>query len=84
MPGLMMLSQQLNVYAANLSDLSGTVNEKVNATQREASREFTPIIVAAMEAAYKFCTQEQGAYTGLIFFLVLVILPLLGQSINCV
>lgn len=61
-PGLAMLSQQLKVYSANLADVSGTVREKINATQREASREFIPVIRAAMLAAYNYCNAERGSY----------------------
>ena len=61
-PGLVMLSQQPQVYATNLADVSGAVREKINATQREASREFTPVIRAAMLVAYNYCNAERGSY----------------------
>ena len=66
-PGLAMLSQQLKVYSTNLADVSGSVREKINSTQREASREFTPVIRAAMLVAYNYCNAERGSFR--IYFL---------------
>ena len=62
LPGLDMLSQQPQVYATNLADVSGAVREKISITQREASREFTPVIRAAMLVAYNYCNEERGSY----------------------
>ena len=58
--GLHVLQQQLGVYETLLKDLTTTVRETINNTQKEINREFTPVITRAMVAAYEACTNESG------------------------
>lgn len=58
--GLHVLQQQLGVYETLLKDLTATVKETVNSSQKEINREFTPVITRAMVAAYEACVNESG------------------------
>ena len=60
--GLAMLGQQLRNYQQAFADLSKALIEQINRLQREANREFTPTIVAAMQPAYFLCVAECGTY----------------------
>ncbi|KAI0188385.1 hypothetical protein EV127DRAFT_368349 [Xylaria flabelliformis] len=58
--GLVTLSSQILAHARTIQALPATIREKVTALQREANREFTPVIRDAMEDAYDFCSNENG------------------------
>lgn len=58
--GLHMLQQQVRVYDDILKDLSNTIRDTINAQQKEANREFTPVIERAMANAYTQCVDESG------------------------
>ncbi|MCJ1231836.1 hypothetical protein MMC12_008515, partial [Toensbergia leucococca] len=58
--GLHMLRQQLGVYENILKDISNTARETVNTSQKDINRGFTPVIEAAMIAAYETCVAECG------------------------
>ncbi len=60
--GLRMLQQQLEVYDNILKDLTTTIKETINTTQKDINREFTPVIERAMAAAYDACVAEAGMY----------------------
>ncbi|TAQ85772.1 hypothetical protein B7494_g5916 [Chlorociboria aeruginascens] len=59
--GVAMLHQQLQNYKAILKDSIKQMNEVVNALQREANREFTPVIAGYLASAYAWCAAETGA-----------------------
>ncbi|KAI9745714.1 MAG: hypothetical protein M1818_001250 [Claussenomyces sp. TS43310] len=58
--GIMMLGQQLHNYERIFQDLTIQMIELINSLQREASREFTPIIAQRLASAYAWCTAESG------------------------
>ena len=58
--GLHMLQQQVRVYDAIFKALSTTMREPINAQQKEANREFIPVIERAMARAYELCVEESG------------------------
>jgi len=59
-PSLHMLQQQIGVYESNIKDLSAVMKDKINATQKDVNREFTPVIEKAMQDAYTACVDERG------------------------
>ncbi|KAH6648251.1 hypothetical protein BKA67DRAFT_522596 [Truncatella angustata] len=58
--GVMMLSQQILAHIRTLSELPATLKATITDLQREASREFVPVIMEAMRYAYYTCTEERG------------------------
>ncbi|KAI0502901.1 hypothetical protein F5B22DRAFT_631257 [Xylaria bambusicola] len=58
--GIATLSSQISAHARTLEALPGAMNEKMTASQREASRSFTPVIQDEMGDAYTICTNEHG------------------------
>ncbi|KAI0402774.1 hypothetical protein F4802DRAFT_574370 [Xylaria palmicola] len=58
---LLTLSTQILAQMRTIQALPGTVSAKVTEAQREANREFTPVICEAMTRAYTICTNEYGA-----------------------
>ncbi|RDW67742.1 hypothetical protein BP6252_09138 [Coleophoma cylindrospora] len=59
--GLKMLAQQLRTYEATFTHLSTEMVEEINKFQREANREFVPIVAKNLASAYHWCTAESGA-----------------------
>ncbi|KUJ22436.1 uncharacterized protein LY89DRAFT_714238 [Mollisia scopiformis] len=59
--GLMLLSQQLKNYDALFVALATQMTELVTTIQRDANREFTPVIARSLAEAYEFCTNERGS-----------------------
>jgi hypothetical protein len=59
--GLNMLSQQLRNYEGTFVNLTNEMIEVINNLQREANREFTPVIADNLSSAYEFCTAEVGS-----------------------
>ncbi|KAK4908265.1 hypothetical protein LTR49_022820 [Elasticomyces elasticus] len=55
-----LLQNQLQAYQAIFADLATVMIASINEGQREINREFTPVIAAAMQAAYDACTSESG------------------------
>ncbi|KAF2995752.1 hypothetical protein E8E14_003295 [Neopestalotiopsis sp. 37M] len=58
--GVMMLSQQILSHIRTLGELPGTLKATITDLQREASRQFVPVIMEAMAYAYHVCTEERG------------------------
>ena len=63
--GIAMLRQQLRNYEAIFQTLAGQMGELINAMQREANREFTPVIARNLSSAYDYCSQESGTFPNL-------------------
>ncbi|KAF2834718.1 hypothetical protein M501DRAFT_963774 [Patellaria atrata CBS 101060] len=58
--GLIMLERQLSAYGQTFQEISAQALETISAIQREANRLFVPIVTAAMEPAYLYCSAESG------------------------
>ena len=58
--GVQLLGQQLRNYEQIFVTLSGAMMDVVNNLQREANREFTPVIARNLSTAYDWCTAESG------------------------
>ena len=58
--GLSLLNDQVANYETTLKDLSTAMKDSVSNSQKEISREFTPVIQKAMESAYVECVNEHG------------------------
>ncbi|KAI1117954.1 hypothetical protein F5Y14DRAFT_400633 [Nemania sp. NC0429] len=58
--GLVILSNQIMAHMRTLQALPATLCAKITDAQREASRQFTPVICNAMMDAYTECTNESG------------------------
>jgi hypothetical protein len=69
--GLSMLSQQLRTYEATFSIVTSEMAEAVNNLQRDANREFVPVVAARLASAYQYCVNEHGM-SGLTFYLPLI------------
>ncbi|KAI1502359.1 hypothetical protein F5X99DRAFT_379222 [Biscogniauxia marginata] len=59
--GLLTLSNQILAHMRTLEELPTTLRTGITDLQREASRQFTPVICNAMMHAYEVCTNESGA-----------------------
>jgi hypothetical protein len=60
--GLNMLNQQIRVYTAAMEAAPAALRTAITERQRDANREFTPVIQQAMQHAYDVCTAERGMY----------------------
>lgn len=60
--GLAMLSQQLRTYEATFSILTTEMVEAINNLQREANREFVPVIAKNLSSSYQYCVSEGGMF----------------------
>ncbi|CAG8951269.1 hypothetical protein HYFRA_00008018 [Hymenoscyphus fraxineus] len=58
--GLGMLSQQLRNYEATFAQLGQAMVDLISNAQREANREFTPVVAEALVSSYEFCAAEVG------------------------
>ncbi|KAF8866379.1 hypothetical protein BDZ45DRAFT_639507 [Acephala macrosclerotiorum] len=58
--GLMLLGQQLTTYNQIFANLTEEMKAVITELQREANREFTPVIARRLASAYKYCTDEKG------------------------
>ncbi|ETS86827.1 hypothetical protein PFICI_00655 [Pestalotiopsis fici W106-1] len=58
--GVMMLSQQILNHIRTLGELPATLKATITDLQREASRQFVPVIMEAMAYAYHVCSEERG------------------------
>ncbi|KAG4443740.1 hypothetical protein IFR05_000829 [Cadophora sp. M221] len=58
--GVAMLGQQLNIYEQVFAALATQMLEMINGLQREANREFTPVIARNLSTAYDYCANESG------------------------
>jgi len=58
--GLAILAQQLPTYHTSFKDLAGAMAQIMTERQREANREFTPVIAAAMQTGYDSCADQTG------------------------
>lgn len=55
-----MLGANLATHSTAFGDICQEAVTKLNEGQRELSRQFTPVIAAAMEPAYEQCSSERG------------------------
>ncbi|QSZ34344.1 hypothetical protein DSL72_005935 [Monilinia vaccinii-corymbosi] len=58
--GLAILAQQLRTYEATFSILATEMLEAINTLQREANREFVPVVAKRLASAYTWCANEVG------------------------
>ncbi|KAI3323344.1 hypothetical protein HD806DRAFT_496329 [Xylariaceae sp. AK1471] len=58
--GLVTLSNQILAHMRTVQALPATIRAKITDLQREANRQFTPVICEAMTTAYEICTNERG------------------------
>ncbi|KAF2817072.1 uncharacterized protein BDZ99DRAFT_373364 [Mytilinidion resinicola] len=58
--GLAILAQQLPKYQKSFMDLAGAMAQIMTEWQRDANREFTPVIAAAMQSGYDNCSSQVG------------------------
>ncbi|KAH6709607.1 Dynamin family-domain-containing protein [Leptodontidium sp. MPI-SDFR-AT-0119] len=58
--GVAMLGQQLKIYEQVFATLATQMLEMINGLQREANREFTPVIARNLSTAYDYCANESG------------------------
>jgi hypothetical protein len=58
--GLVTLSNQILAHMRTVQGIPITIRSKVTELQREANRQFTPVICDAMMKAYTICTDEHG------------------------
>lgn len=66
--GVNMLNSQLRAELTILADILTPLRALVTEKQRDANREFTPIIQKAMTGAYTVCINERGESFLLSFF----------------
>jgi hypothetical protein len=62
-----MLGSQLQIYQAVFATVTKQMVDLIDSLQRDANREFTPVIVAALNSAYAWCASQIG----------------IGQSTSC-
>src|SRR5580693_4259861 len=60
--GLAILGQQLQTYEAIFKDLTEQMVLIINERQRDANREFTPVIAQHLASAYQYCTDVSGMH----------------------
>ncbi|KUI73699.1 Nuclear GTPase SLIP-GC [Cytospora mali] len=58
--GLNMLNQQVRIYTVAMEAAPAALRTAITERQRNANREFTPVIQEAMQHAYDVCTAERG------------------------
>lgn len=58
--GMAMLGQQLQNYERIFQDLTNQMMQVINECQRDANREFTPVIARHLLSAYHYCVAESG------------------------
>ncbi|KAI2638238.1 hypothetical protein GGS21DRAFT_510278 [Xylaria nigripes] len=58
--GLFILSDQILAHIRTVQALPETIRHRITELQREASRQFTPVIREQMMDAYTICTNEKG------------------------
>ncbi|KAI1322901.1 hypothetical protein F5Y16DRAFT_403978 [Xylariaceae sp. FL0255] len=58
--GIITLSSQMVAHIRTLKELPVALRAKITELQREASREFTPVICGCMLQAYQICVDERG------------------------
>lgn len=66
---LAMLARQVAAYEATFADSTSQMLVVFNERQREANREFVPVICLAMEDAYTLCNEERGKFCVFLMFL---------------
>lgn len=64
---LAMLKNQIYTYEQLFKDLYGVLITSMTELQREANRDFTPMIVAIMSTVYDLCSDERGMSSSLNF-----------------
>ncbi|RDL34492.1 uncharacterized protein BP5553_07620 [Venustampulla echinocandica] len=58
--GLTMLGQQLRNYEGLFMNLTHQIVELINQSQRDANREFTPVVASWLSSPYEYCAAEVG------------------------
>ncbi|KAI8946002.1 hypothetical protein F4801DRAFT_566054 [Xylaria longipes] len=58
--GLVTLSSQILAHERTVQALPAAIRNKITEIQREANRQFTPVICNAMADAYEICANEHG------------------------
>ncbi|KAI0964750.1 hypothetical protein F4678DRAFT_486458 [Xylaria arbuscula] len=58
--GVITLSSQIQTHIRTVESLPESARQTITERQRDASRQFTPTITAAMNDAYTICTNEYG------------------------
>jgi hypothetical protein len=58
--GVAMLGNQLRNYENIFTQVTHQMVEVINHLQREANREFTPVIARNLSTAYDWCAHESG------------------------
>jgi hypothetical protein len=58
--GITMLGQQLRNYEGIFNQVTQQMGDVINNLQREANREFTPVIARNLSTAYDWCANESG------------------------
>ncbi|CZR50756.1 uncharacterized protein PAC_00630 [Phialocephala subalpina] len=58
--GLMLLGQQLTTYNQIFTNLTEEMKAVITELQRDANREFTPVIARNLSSAYEYCADEKG------------------------
>jgi len=59
--GLMMLGEQLRTYEAIFVNLATQMVELISNLQREANREFVPVVTERLSQTYETCAAESGS-----------------------
>jgi hypothetical protein len=62
--GIALLGQQIRNYENIFRQVSQQMIELINNLQREANREFTPVIARNLSTAYDWCANESGKITA--------------------
>jgi len=78
--GIALLGQQLRNYENIFTQLTNQMVEVINNLQREANREFTPVIARNLSTAYDWCAKESGMITRWSPFLCLSLIHLPGSG----
>lgn len=58
---LLTLSSQIQAHMRTVQAIPATILVQITELQREANRQFTPVICHAMMTAYQICTNESGS-----------------------
>jgi len=59
------LKEQLSTYTRSFQDLNQQMVQIIGERQREANREFAPVIGDHLLSAYRYCTAEHGMWLSI-------------------
>ena len=57
------LAQQLDTYRISFQNLAAQISARIIEQQKQANREFAPIITLALKPAYDYCTNDSGMFS---------------------